>query len=386
MKKRSMMLESQQQHILRLIHSGGAQSRTDLAKQLGISKAAISQPVRKLLEQGILLETDSNVSGQGRPSVRLVLPDAQQFFIGVSLLDDAVGLLLVDINGIAYAFEQCPLSRDPNRLVESIGAHIPLLIAAAQITAEQVMSVGLALSGVVDSAGELCLKSTLLDWVDVPIAHMLSDYLAEHHQLALPVYLENDAKSLAIDEHVFGLAKEVNDFTLITLGDGIGSAHFIRGELYRGAHGGAGEIAHTTVEPNNLPCRCGKRGCLDTVSSVLAIREQAFEAHLPADCVADLETLAASGDSAAVRILHRAGNALGLALANIIQINDPQLILIAHAQGGFQGLFATIVKQSMAANVLPSMVGKTEVKPLLFAPHCWPHAAASVAIYHYLYQ
>lgn len=379
------MLELQQQQILSMIHMGGPQSRTDLARQLGISKAAISQPVRLLLEMNYLIETAANVSGQGRPSVLLALPDATHFFVGISLLDEHVELLLTDLKGLSFGYHECVLERQPDRLVENLAHQISELIHETAIAPTSVLGIGIALSGVVTETRDRCLKSTILDWVDVPLTQMLEDRLASEQQLSIPVFLENDAKSLAIDQHLFGFARDIRDFTLITLGDGIGSAHFMNGQLYRGAHGGAGEIAHATVEPNNQPCRCGKRGCLDTVSSFIAIREQAQQDRLDGSSIPELETLAASGDSAAIRILHRAGDALGLAIANIIQINDPERILIAHPEHYFDGLFATIVKQSMTSNVLPSLVGKIETKSIVITPQSWPHAAASVAIYQFLY-
>jgi len=380
------MLEPQHQQILRLIHSGGALSRTELARQLGISKAAISQPVRKLLEEKFLIETTSSVNGQGRPSVLLELQSGQSFFVGASLLDEHVELTLVDLNGKVYAHIEFELERKPELLVANIASLIPVLIEQAEVESHSVLGIGIALSGVVNETRDLCLKSTILDWVEVPLAEMLKTHLLEKHRLSIPVFLENDAKSLAVEQHLFGFARDVKNFTLITLGDGIGSAHFINNELYRGVHGGAGEIAHTTVEPNNLPCRCGKRGCLDTVSSFIAIREQAQQEQLSGDNIPALESLAATGDSAAIRILHRAGNMLGLAIANIIQTNDPERILIAHPDGYFKGLFATITRQSITANVLPSLIDKIDTKCLVISPQTWPHAAASVAIYQFLYQ
>ncbi len=380
------MLEPQHQQILRLVHSDGALSRTELARKLGISKAAISQPVRKLLEDQFLVETTSSVSGQGRPSVLLELQSGHSFFVGASLLDEQIEISLIDLNGKVYAHIESELEREPELLVANIAAQIPLLIAQAKVEQSSVLGIGIALSGIVNETRDLCLKSTIMDWVNVPLAEMLNAHLFEHHQLAIPVFLENDAKSLAVEQHLFGFARDVKNFTLITLGDGIGSAHFINNALYRGAHGGAGEIAHTTVEPNNLPCRCGKRGCLDTVSSFIAVREQAQQEQLSGDKIPELESLAASGDSAAIRILHRAGNMLGLAIANIIQTNDPERILIAHPDGYFNGLFATITKQSINANVLPSLIDKIDTKCLVISPQSWPHAAASVAIYQFLYQ
>ncbi|MDI9219671.1 ROK family transcriptional regulator [Pantoea sp. EA-12] len=374
------MLNAHQQQILRLLIASHGLSRTAIAENMKLSKAAISTLVKEMLNAGLLEESIPESNGQGRPSVLLKMRADSAYFLGASLLGEQVVLVLIDMHGLVLASTQMALNPDPQQLSAALAAAIPGLIKQQGISADQLIGLGVTLSGFVDENQAVCVQSALLGWKDVPLAEMLKQ------QTGLEVSLENDAKALAVSEKIFGVAKKARNFTLISHGDGIGSAHFFQGQLHRGAHGGAGEIAHCTIEPGGRPCRCGKRGCLDTLASLTAIRESAREKSLDAHTLAALETLAVKGNSAAISILHQAGHALGLAIANIIQMNDPELIVIAHQPRAFDGLLKTVVMQSIDSHVLPSMMGKTPISTIEIHTESWARAAASVAAYRFIIQ
>lgn len=374
------MLNAHQQQILRLLIASHGMSRTAIAEKMKLSKAAISTLVKEMLNAGLLEESIPESSGQGRPSVLLKMRADSAYFLGASLLGEHVILVLIDMHGLVLASTQMPLNPDPQQLSVAVAAAIPGLIEKRGISADQLIGLGVTLSGFVDENQSICVQSALLGWKNVPLAEMLNQ------QTGLDVSLENDAKALAVSEKIFGVAKKARNFTLISHGDGIGSAHFFQGQLHRGAHGGAGEIAHCTIEPGGRPCRCGKRGCLDTLASLTAIRESVRNEALKAQSVAELETLAVKGNRAAIAILHQAGHALGLSIANIIQMNDPELIVIAHQPDSFDGLLKTVVMQSIDSHVLPSIMGKTPISSIVINEQSWARAAASVAAYRYIIQ
>lgn len=373
------MLNAIQQQILGAINAADGLSRTELAQRCGLSKAAMSGIVREMLEAGYVEESAIVAGqGQGRPSVLLRIRAEGAYFIGVSLLQDPAQLVLINLNGDILSRASFPLSREPQRLAQSIADTLPLLLTSHPQIASQLIGMGVTLSGFIDEHQAVCVQSALLGWRDVPLARIIAD------ATGMDVFIENDAKALAVNEKRFGLARDLNTFTLVSHGAGIGNAHFIGGNLLRGLHGGAGEIAHSTMEVNGTPCRCGKRGCLDTLASVNAILEMAREEGLPISTLAELEQLAMSGSTAATRILHRAGSALGLAIAHLIQIIDPDLILIAHQQQAFDGLLGTVVLQSIEANVLPGIAGQTPVRTFSINQDTWARAAASIAAHRFL--
>lgn len=371
------MLTTSQRQLLRVISASGPLSRTEMAGMLGLSKAAMSGIARDLIDLGVLHETET-VYGQGRPSVLLDLHPECAFFVGISLLEDPAPMILSDLNGRIIARQAMPLSRDPAVIADAIAEGLPSLLEAHPDAREKLSGIGVALSGFVDETQSMCVQSTLLNWQDVPLARIIRE------RTGVETFIENDAKAVAVSEKLFGSAREIQNFSVVSLGDGIGCAHFIDGKLYRGNHGGAGEIAHCTIELGGAPCRCGKRGCLDTIASVKAIKEMSRAEGIECTSLSGIEDLASTGDAAAIRILHRAGSALGLAIANLIQMNDPGMILITHVEGSFDGLFGTVVYQAIETNVLPRYAGQTPIRIKRVDGDVWARGAASIAAHNFL--
>ncbi|MBB5574382.1 ROK family transcriptional regulator [Rhizobium paranaense] len=371
------MLSSSQRQLLRVISESGPLSRTVLAESMGLSKAAMSGIARDLITLGILHETEM-VYGQGRPSILLDLHPEGAFFVGISLLEDPAPMVLSDLNGKIIARENMPLSRDPDVIASLIAEALPKLLAGRLEAAKKLSGLGVALSGFVDEKQANCVQSTLLGWQDMPLAKII------RQKTGIETFIENDAKAVAVSEKLFGIARDIRNFSVVSFGDGIGCAHFIRGKLYRGNHGGAGEIAHCTIEPNGSPCRCGKRGCLDTIASIKAIKEMSKAGGLSCTSLSELEEEASVGNAVAIRILHRAGGALGLAIAHLIQFNDPGMILITHVEGSFDGLFGTVVQQAIEANVLPRYAGQTPIRTQRVDGDIWARGAASIAAHNFL--
>jgi predicted NBD/HSP70 family sugar kinase len=357
--------------LLRLLNDAGPQSRTELAHRMGLSKATITTATRDMVESG-LLGVAETVRGTGRPSTRLEISAEAAYFVGVSLVESPVAMVLTNMHGEVLAEQQIGWSDDPSEIGRLIVMGLSTLTTAHPLAAERLTGVGVALSGLIDPSQRVCLRSTLLGWQDVKAAELMEA------AIGLPVAIENDAKAVALGEKLFGPVRDTQSFSLVSVGDGIGCAHILNGELYRGVRGGAGEIAHATIEPNGLPCRCGKRGCLDTVSSLIAIRSSARAKGLPED-LGELERLAGIGNAEATHILHRAGSALGLAISQIIQIVDPGRVIVTHLHGALDGLYGTVVRAAIEANVLPQMAGRVEIDFLKVSSETWARGAASIA-------
>ena len=365
------MLTESHASILRLINQFGPLSRTELVGQLGISKASMSALASDLLGRGVLTEGET-IYGAGRPATRLQLSGSSAYFIGVSLAPAQFTLTLADLHGAVIDARELPVERDASSIVAAIAAAVEQVLDAHPTTRSRIAGIGLAVPGFVDSSTGLCIRSTLLDWREMPIGAMVSE------ATGLTTFVENDANALAFGEHLFGSLRGCEQGTMIAVGDGIGCGHIINGELHRGARGGAGEIAHATVEPNGLPCQCGKRGCLDTLASLRSIAAHARDAGLPEGLTA-LEAEAARGDRGAVAILHKAGSALGLAVAQIVQSLDPQRIVVALTDGPLDGLYARVLRQTVEANVMPDDGRRLELTTMRLEQRAWAIGAASVA-------
>ncbi len=375
------MLNKLHQQLIHLVCSEEGASRADLARLTGMSKAAIGALVKEMLADGLLQESDMAASGgQGRPSVTLSLAPDAAYAIGISLIDNQLVLVLMNASGEKIAESLLTPQLEIPDVIQQLAGEIRSLLKDTLIERQRLVGIGFALSAFVDAAQAVCVQSALLGWHQVPLAELLS-----HATGGIPVFIENDTRALANWEKTFGHLRKLESAVVISHGSGIGSAAVIYGRIWRGAHGGAGEIAHCTIVPAGTPCRCGKRGCLDTIASLTAIFEQARMAGINTDQLDELEAMARKGHTAAIQILHRAGDALGLAISHQIQTHDPAAIMLAHQPESFNGLLNTVMQQAIETNLLPGMAGNT---PLIYRPltqDSWALAAASVALTHVLF-
>jgi predicted NBD/HSP70 family sugar kinase len=366
--------------IVAAISTSGPLTRTELSQLTGFSKASVTSLSRDLIAIGLLSEADT-VYGQGRPSVQLTLDRRGGYLIGLTLAHrEGSVLVLTDLHGNVQAERQFPWSRDPEEVGDAIAAMISGLCADADITADRVVGIGIAAPGFVDQHQQMVLQSSFMGWQDLPVA------AAIQARTGIATYVENDANAVAVGEKLFGRARESQNFTLVSLGVGIGSAHFINGHLHRGHSGGAGELAHATMDLNGKPCRCGKRGCLTTVSSVRAILNTAMEADLECNSLDDVERLAERGDEAAVAIIHRAGSSLGLAISHVVQMNNPELVLVVLLDGAIDGLMHRVIKQTLDASIMPRFARHTQIEFEKVSTDFWARGAAAVAAERFLFN
>jgi glucokinase len=169
-------------------------------------------------------------------------------------------------------------------------------------------------------------------------------------RLGWPVVLENDANAAAVGEMWLGAARGCRDVVSVTLGTGVGGGVILDGQLWRGAHGSAGEIGHTTVDPfSGLKCKCGNVGCLEMFASATAIVRMTRESlssfpesslqtgELTAERVYDAGR---AGDELALAVFRKFGMYLGIGLANLINFLDPQIIVISGGAANGWDLFA----------------------------------------------
>lgn len=247
---------------------------------------------------------------------------------------------LVGLDGAVVSFMSTGWSGgSPREAVEVASGSAERQIEEA---GERPRACGCACAGLVDGpAGVVVSSPNLPEWIDVELSAMLSQ------ALGLPVVLENDANAAAYAEYEMGAGRGARNVVMLTLGTGIGGGIVLGGSLYRGSHGTAGEIGHSTVDLNGPPCLCGSRGCLERMANAEAVVERAMEllgagrrsaldgiaATRPLMAV-DVGRAASGGDEVALEALAAVGRVLGVGLANISQILDPDVIVIG---GGVMG-------------------------------------------------
>lgn len=215
------------------------------------------------------------------------------------------------------------------------------------------LAFGLAMATLVNSREGKSLSSP-----NLPELNGLSVADAVSEQVGLKVLLENDATAAAIGEHWLGSSKDVDNSIFVTLGTGVGGGLILDGRVYRGADGTAGEIGHINVEREGHPCGCGSRGCVEQYASATAISRIASELSRndPTSALAgksglsskDVYDAAKAGDPVGIETFRIMGMYLGIALAGLVDVLNPELIAIGGGAAGAWDLFIDPVRVEIA--------------------------------------
>ena len=213
----------------------------------------------------------------------------------------------------------------------------------------EVIGIGLGLPAPIDSrTGEVGAVSILPGWVGVPAAQLASDHFGQ------PVEVDNDANMGVLAEYMWGSGQGCDNVAFLKLADGVGAGLFIDGRLYRGRNGTAGEIGHTTFDEFGDVCRCGNRGCLETIvaaRAVVGLLEPRFGTQLT---VADIVRMAEEGDTACIRVLADTGRQAGVAVANLCNLFNPERILIGGELAQAGELLLAPMRESVRRCGIPS--------------------------------
>lgn len=301
-----------------------------------------------VLEKEYLLFYDANI-----------VTNKKQYAIGIDLGGTNMPCSLVDDCGrIVTTIEKRTLSEQGpdavvSKIVESTNEIVKFF--KEKINNGNIIGVGLGAPGVLDlEKGEIVTGPNLNGWKNVPIVRLIEE------QINLPVKMDNDANCAAIGEHWSGAAKGTQNAILVTLGSGVGGGIIINGSIYRGSHGTAGEIGHITIIPDGYKCGCGNSGCLEAYASANATVKRAVELLrkketrsalkervLEEITAHDIFISAEDGDVFSKHILEESGRYLGIGIATLANIFDPDAIIIG---GGFSSaekyLFPTAIEEA----------------------------------------
>lgn len=318
---KQLIREINQAIVLNAIRTHGAISRTDIAAISKLSLPTISGITAALLDSGLIYERESGVSTGGRRPVLLALNNQAGYVVGVKVTEDTVTGAITDLDASVVARHSMPLAgRTPGDAVATIAAVVQELCAATG--GKTLLGVGVGIAGVIDRQRALVHYATYFGWRNEPIAHLLEQ------RLHVPVVIDNDVNALTAAEQWFGAGRGVKDFLVISIGRGVGLGMVLEGRLYRGTTGGAGEFGHITVVPDGPQCACGKRGCLEALISDPAVTQRVSAVLGRQVTISDAVAIAHHGDATAQAIFAAAGRTLGMAVANLVNIFNPALLII----------------------------------------------------------
>lgn len=333
--------------VLRAIATNGPVSRAQLARDLGLSGPTLTQATKYLMDRGLIVELERSASTGGRRATLLGLVAEAGQILGIKLAEDHLVGVCIDMESqVQWKFSSDFNSRGTDALEEIVS----ILKKNIKKVSGQLLGIGIGLPGVVAPGDLGTTKSAILGWDAINVGKILSE------RLSTPVLLENDVNTLSIDESLFGRGKDISNFLTITFGRGIGMGIVINGELYAGSHG-AGEIGHVTVVNNKNLCECGKQGCLETVASDPAILKQAIAKGFVErnSTIKDVWKLARTNKKIATALYKEPGQAVAVALANVINVFGPELVLVSGEGSEAWDIWNEWVLSGLHQNIVPTM-------------------------------
>jgi predicted NBD/HSP70 family sugar kinase len=332
--------------ILHLIHSGSGYSRLDIARKMGLSPALITSIVRGLVELGLVTESAPVSTQLGRKPIPLEIRGDSAYVIGVDIGSYYTRVVITDINGKIIYKQQIETRIPVGRVgvFRRVFQAVQESIDASGVPQNSILGAGIAHSGVIDTENGMVLSfprpGQMTEWKNVPLQAIFEK------ELKMPCRLEDSVRTMAMAEHSFGLGSNTDDFIFIEAGMGIGAAFYLNGKFYHGAGGKAGEFGHITADENGPLCSCGNNGCLESVASCAAIiqavrlaLELGVDSKVRDLICGDLNRIsveiiaeaAAANDSLAFRVLQDAASKIAVALADLVNLLNPQLIIFGGA-------------------------------------------------------
>ncbi|WP_142501873.1 ROK family transcriptional regulator [Klebsiella sp. 2680] len=344
--------------ILRLIVELSPVSQSDLKVRSGLSMSTVSQATNRLLTKGIIQELGLRRESMGRPKTLLGLNPDYANVIGVQLNAERNLIVMTDLAGNLVGEQQMPAGElTPQQLVQSLAKFLKTP------GDRHVGAIGLALSGLVDPQSGYCIRSTVLNWDNVPVVQQLSA------RFQIPVFIENDANALALATQVFGQLGQAKSAVVATYGKGIGAGIILDRQLYRGRHGTAGEIGNVLLSD-------GSGETLESVASSKAILralkgQTAAKTLLALDERPSPETLA---------VLKNAAQHLGVSLANLAAAFDPDVVYLAMEPHMASRILLDEVTQVFQTYRLKLSPQLTPLQFLTDSSRMWAQGAAGLAV------
>ncbi|MBN2718513.1 MAG: ROK family transcriptional regulator [Deltaproteobacteria bacterium] len=346
--------------IIDLFRSGQLMSRADLARHCDLSKPTVSAIVDDLINEGVLQEAGKRSSEGGRRARLLELNPGSSTFAGIHFGESVTQVAVTDAFGriLAKRFAETVTGRPEQSMVLARELVVEAL-AAIHAEPERVNAVGVSVPGLVSRQGGTCKIAPNLGWHNYPVAKELA------RLLGVEVYVANTTQTAALAEYQMGVARDVQDFVWLYVGNGVGSCAVQGGRIQFGSRGFAGEIGHVHVDSSDILCGCGKRGCLETTCSNLAIVrafKQAMEAGGQPTSLSgkekitaqDVSQAASNGDALAEKVMKDAGRALGVGAAMAINMYDPQMVVIGGPVAGADEIFLSGVRERVGELALES--------------------------------
>lgn len=365
MKKGSLKLMKKinQKTILRLIHDRGAISRAKIAEIADLSPSTVSNSVNELLELGLINEREKGKSRGGRRPILLELNSSGFFVVGFEWGITTIRSVLMNLDKKVISKKTVNvINKKPQFFIDKT-VDIIKAFAEELNALNKIFGVGIGIHGLVDTDKGISLYAPHFNWHDIEIKKQIEQ------KVDYPVIIDNDVRMMAYAEKWEGK----DDFIFIYTGYGIGSAIVLDGNLLHGKNWSAGEFGHMTIKEDGPDCICGDKGCLNALISVKNLVKKYYD-NLPEELGHEeiekrwnnLVLDAKSGKKAAKKIFEDVGKYLGIAIANVINLLDPQHIIIGGVYTSAEDILYPIIKKEVEKHALKQALKNVKITSTSF--------------------
>ena len=342
----------------------GGISRVEIAHRMDLSRAAVTTIVKDLLATGIIREAESRIGRSGRPPIVLEINPNSGYVIGIDFGATHLNLLAADIS--ARILEELEVEIDiqdgPEICLKEANLRVQELLNKAQLNLKDVLAIGVGVPGPIFAEEGMVVSPPIMPgWDRYPIRDTLQKLWG------LPVSINNDAELGVLGEWASGAGRTERNLVYIKIGTGIGAGLFMDGKIYHGVTGSAGEIGHLTIDENGPICACGNQGCLEALAGGRAIAQQAQQAVQkglrtqlaniqPVERITAREVASAAehGDLVSQQILAQAGAYIGIALAGLINMFNPGMVIIGGGVAQTGDILLEPMRQTVQRRSLPA--------------------------------
>lgn len=341
--------------VVELLQSAGELSQAEVARATGLAPATVSNIARELTSAGVLVVSDGDTR---RRALRLAR--SAGLVVGFDFGHRHVTVAIADMAHQVLAERRAELGIgvSARESLESGATLLEQALVDIDDDRSSLVAIGMGLPAPIDNrTGEVGALSILPGWVGVDAARVASD------RLGLSVEVDNDANLGVLAEHLWGSGAGFDNIAFLKLSEGVGAGLVLNGEIFRGRNGTAGEIGHTTMDDLGAVCRCGNRGCLETMVAARSVIELLEPRLGPGLTIQDVVRMAREGDNACARVLADVGRQAGVALANLCNIFNPERILIGGELALAGELLLAPMRESVRRCGMPSATADLQILP-----------------------
>jgi predicted NBD/HSP70 family sugar kinase len=374
-------------NILNTIRKAGLISRIEIAEVTGQSRAAVTNITARLLKEKIIVEKETKTSSsRGRRRVLLALNPTAAYVVGVKLSAFQVSFAVTNIQADVLSSLIVPVrigKKSVEFVADLIEEGIRHCVSKARINMRKISGIGIGIPGLVSGEKGVTYWSPLYRKGNTTLRDLIQK------RFNVQTHIENDANTVTLAQQWFGEGRGVDNFIVVTVEHGVGMGIVVNGQIYRGVKGIGAEFGHMVIKPGGASCRCGKRGCIEAYVADYSVLKAAIDAckagqwscgNISSLTIEEVTLVAKKGEPALRKIFKRGGEILGLGIAGLAQIFNPEKIIIAGEGVRSGALLFEPMHKMIKKHTTPEMYETLQIVIQKWQDTDWARGAASLVL------